>query len=873
MQAGEGGTIQKALRNAICTEQATFLKTNSYLDKAFSGFLVYIYYPDNTGRRFHHNCKKMPGLRTILTFLKTSALLFVAVFSAGAQNCPPNIDFENGDFSGWTCYTGHTSSGGSENIISFSYSGGPVSNQHTMYSSNPGDGYDEYGNFPINCPNGSGHSIRLGNNSPGNEAEGVSYDFTIPAGTNVYNLIYNYAVVFQDPGHLPSEQPRLVIEITNVTDNKTIDCSSFTFFANGTILPGFELSDNPGGNTPVWFKRWTAVSINLDNLAGKTIRLFFKTADCTFRRHFGYAYVDVNTECSDKFEGAEFCPDDTSVFVTAPYGYQDYTWYNNTFTQSLGTGQTLTFMPPPLTGTTVAVILNPYNGYGCLDTLYADLTNTLNYTANAGADKASCNNSIVQLGSPPKAGFTYNWVPSAGLNNASISNPLANPGVTTEYVLYVAHSGGGCASTDTAIVTASVLDNSLIFLGKTSWCIGSGDSSVLVVNPADSIQWYRDNIPITGANQPTYHALQSGTYHATVFNNAGCVLNTVSQAVSITSVPVAGISLSNPDQCLKDNQFIFTNNSSNSLGTMSYEWTMGDGNIFTSRNLTYSYLQPGSYDVKMIVRSSNVCADSSSIHINVWPNVEASFTAAPVCINLPFQPVNNTAEPPGTTIFYSWDLANGQTSSLRIPPPVSYSSAGNYRLKLTVSSAQCPLPLHTTEKLLRVDKPAVNQRYPVKYAVVNLPLALQARPIGNNVLWTPAANLSNSTIAAPVFLSSTQQEYNIQLTTASGCITVDTQLVKINKEIVIYVPNSFTPNNDGTNDLLRPFMIGIKQLNFFRIYNRWGQLIFETTQVDAGWDGLYRQRPAEMQTVVWMLQGIGADDKTYNTKGSSTLIR
>ncbi len=313
----------------------------------------------------------------ILQILATGLLICTAHFSARSQNCPPNIDFESGDFSGWSCYTGSVASVAGENVITFNYVGGPVYNRHTMYSSNPGDGMDEYGDFPKNCPNGSGHSIRLGNDLPGTEAEGVSYDFTIPANANVYNLIYNYAVVFQDPAHLPTEQPRMQIEITNLTTGVRIDCSSFTFFPIGSPLPGFELSNNPNGSTPVWFKRWTAVSINLDGNAGNSIRLFFKTSDCTFRRHFGYAYIDVNTECSDKFEGASFCPDDTSVAVNAPYGYQSYTWYNSDFSQLLGQTQTLTLTPPPATGTTVAVVLVPYDGYGCLDTLYADLTNDL----------------------------------------------------------------------------------------------------------------------------------------------------------------------------------------------------------------------------------------------------------------------------------------------------------------------------------------------------------------------------------------------------------------------------------------------------------------------------------------------------------------
>ena len=79
-----------------------------------------------------------------------------------AQECPANIDFETGTFSGWTCYTGYVASVNDQNIISLGSSGGPVYNRHTMYTSNSGNVLDPYGNFPVNCPNGSRHSIRLG---------------------------------------------------------------------------------------------------------------------------------------------------------------------------------------------------------------------------------------------------------------------------------------------------------------------------------------------------------------------------------------------------------------------------------------------------------------------------------------------------------------------------------------------------------------------------------------------------------------------------------------------------------------------------------------------------------------------------------------
>ncbi|HEX2631134.1 MAG TPA: hypothetical protein VHM26_19100, partial [Chitinophagaceae bacterium] len=308
---------------------------------------------------------------------RPAAILLLACFvinigqSSLHAQCPPNIDFEDGSFTNWSCYIGNVAAVGDQNVISI-YPSGPVPGRHTIFPSVPNAGVDPYGGFPINCPNGSGYSIRLGNDMGGGEAEGISYEFTIPAGRDVYNLIYHYAVVFQDPDHRENEQPRMQIEILNVTDNVLIDCSSFSFHPFGTLLPGFQLSSN-GGETPVWFKDWSAVSINLNGHAGKIIRLYFKTADCTFRRHFGYAYIDVNSECSDEFVGATFCPDDTAVYVTGPCGYQNYTWYNSNFSAILGSDQTLTLNPAPTSGTTVAVEVIPYAGYGCLDTLYAKL--------------------------------------------------------------------------------------------------------------------------------------------------------------------------------------------------------------------------------------------------------------------------------------------------------------------------------------------------------------------------------------------------------------------------------------------------------------------------------------------------------------------
>src|SRR5689334_3920160 len=89
-------------------------------------------------------------------FITSIVVLCPCYLSLHAQTCPANIDFENGSFDGWTCYTGYVSGNG-VNVISLTPSGGPVPERHTMYNAFPGSGVDYYGGFPINCPNGSGH--------------------------------------------------------------------------------------------------------------------------------------------------------------------------------------------------------------------------------------------------------------------------------------------------------------------------------------------------------------------------------------------------------------------------------------------------------------------------------------------------------------------------------------------------------------------------------------------------------------------------------------------------------------------------------------------------------------------------------------------
>jgi gliding motility-associated-like protein len=279
-----------------------------------------------------------------------------------AAQCPYNMGFEDGTFTGWECYAGSINSTGAVNLSLTS----PLPDRHVMLTNSIPQEKDYYGKFPVNCPNGSKYSIRLGNAATGAQAERVSYTFFIPPNQNDFSIIYNYAVVFQNPNHSSIQQPKFTARVFDVMANDYVGCGSFEFVASGG-LPGFEVSTV---KPDVYFKPWSPITLKLNGYAGKLIRLEFTNNDCSPGGHFGYAYIDVNENCESPISGNTYCAGMAdSLTLVAPFGFQAYHWYTSDFSTLLGTSNTLTLTPPPPPNTVFALEIVPFPGLGCLDTL------------------------------------------------------------------------------------------------------------------------------------------------------------------------------------------------------------------------------------------------------------------------------------------------------------------------------------------------------------------------------------------------------------------------------------------------------------------------------------------------------------------------
>lgn len=222
-------------------------------------------------------------------------------------NHAKNIDFEEGNFANWQTFTGTCCPINTPNQVFY---GG-------RFKITSGTGKDSYtGNrVGVVVPDGGTYSAKLGNTNIGAEAERMRYTFKVTSKTS--GIIYKYAVVLQDPGHAPSEQPRFEVVLRNATGD-TIPRGTYKVVA-GPGIPCFEAFND------VVYKNWTAVGIDLSSYMGEDITIEYSTGDCALGGHFGYAYLDVSV-AKLQIKATDYYGSSDTVKFTAPEGFAQYLW-------------------------------------------------------------------------------------------------------------------------------------------------------------------------------------------------------------------------------------------------------------------------------------------------------------------------------------------------------------------------------------------------------------------------------------------------------------------------------------------------------------------------------------------------------------------
>lgn len=370
--------------------------------------------------------------------------IFIAQNAFAQSFCPPNLDFETGSYANWHFYTGFCCP-----ISTPTLTTSALPNRHVITS---GTGVDPYGGFPV--VGGGSYSLKLGNDSAGKQAERARYYIHVPAGNSSYILIFRYAIVLQDPGHSAIDQPRFQVSAYDSITGDLIPCSDIIYVSSSS-LPGFKLSAKtpPANNDPVVYKDWSSASIFLGaQAAGKTVAVDFATGDCDLNAHFGYAYVDMNCGLYQNYYNMA-CSTATVLELKGPPGYEKYQWMDSTCTTEIDTGEKI-IMKVPDTTTVFALILKPYDGLGCQDTLYTIIANlsihmpdTTILCMNSGTKNVYMEARVKGNAGP----FIYNWTPATGLSCTNCLNPVATVANSIKYTLSVTDTNG-CTRTGSTFI-------------------------------------------------------------------------------------------------------------------------------------------------------------------------------------------------------------------------------------------------------------------------------------------------------------------------------------------------------------------------------------------------------------------------------------
>lgn len=159
----------------------------------------------------------------------------------------------------------------------------------------------------------------------------------------------------------------------------------------------------------------------------------------------------------------------------------------------------------------------------------------------------------------------------------------------------------------------------------------------------------------------------------------------------------------------------------------------------------------------------------------------------------------------------------------------------------------------------------------------NQPVQLDVVDVNNSGFiqysWSPAYGLNNPFIANPIAILDRETTYSLHAATSNKCFADATITLKVFKRPEIYVPNSFTPNGDGLNDVLKAIPVGMQEFHYLKIFNRFGQLLFTTTDAAKGWDGKIQGKEQNSGTYVWIAEAIDYKGNIIQQKGYSTLIK
>lgn len=525
------------------------------------------------------------------------------------------------------------------------------------------------------------------------------------------------------------------------------------------------------------------------------------------------------------------------------FGATQYTW-----SPSTGLNDTNISNPIASPSTTTTYIVTGFDNAGCFayDTLVVNVVTS--GTADAGVDQTVCAGTSASLQATGLS--SYAWFPTTGLDDPGISNPIATPATTQVYIVSGTDQNG-CNVNDTVVVyvnpipTANAGNDIIVCEGQSTYLQGSG---------GNAFQWAPSN-GLLNANSflafcsPT----NTTTFTLTVSNGTNC---TATDDLVVTVLPKPIVVTSNAIICPGGVANL------SATGASTYSWFPSTGlsqtdisNPIALDGVATNYVVTGT--------AVNGCSDTAQVNIAIKiPNDLVALPGGTICAGEQFQ-----LHASGM-LSYEWIPAVGLDNPYVPEPYAAPPQSITYKVK---GFDGCYFDSAFVEVKLNSLPPVFAGSDQQTFA--NNPVQLQA--VGNGSFeWFPSDGLSCNTCADPVATVEHTTSYVVTNYNNDGCRTEDTVTIYVEcSDALVFVPNAFTPNNDGKNERFYVRTKGLKRLDFFKVYTRTGQLVFETTNVDDGWDGTFKGLALPPGVFSYYAQATCSGDEKIEFVGNVTLIR
>lgn len=562
---------------------------------------------------------------------------------------------------------------------------------------------------------------------------------------------------------------------------------------------------------------------------------------CTYTDSVNYT---IDAAKVDAPGDTEICSGFSTVLTAT--GVTGYSWSPPT-----GLSNPLIANPVATPASTTKYFVNGTSAAGCITIDSVTVTVKPLPLVNTTPDTAICTLTSVQFNTSGATG--YSWNPAAGLNNPNIANPIATPTVTTKY--YVTGLGAnGCSNTDSVTVTLKPLPV-VNTRPDTAICVGNA-VNLMTTGTAVGYSWTPPTaLSSTVIPSPLANPTTTTKYYITGTGANGCT-NRDSVTVTVNSLPLVNTTA---DTAICNNGSVQLS----TTGAVSYSWTPATGlsnpaiaNPVASPAVATKYYVTGT--------SASGCINRDSVLISINPAPNVITTADTSICELAGIQLNTT----GATS-YSWFPLTG-LSNPSIANPVATPLITTEYFVTGTGANGCTA---TDSVTLTIEPLPGIIASPDTMLCGTSGIQLNATG-GFSYTWFPATGLSNPVIANPVATPTTTTQYAVTGASSSGCSSSDTVNITIGfiGKNGLLLPSAFTPNNDGVNDCFGiKFFDGITELEF-RIFNRWGENVFYTTNPAVCWNGRFRGKVNPGNYVYYIKAKTGCTEP-LKIKGNVLLIR